>query len=935
MAGEKKRERWTLRLAEGNGLRARWAMRRLFRAGAKGDQSAREVIALVAHRPEHRQYGEAKQALAAWWAETRDPWLRQTVIDTGAIAPEGLPRLLSAALNRQLTSCFTSADTVYAVQLISDSDPHVRASTVHLLGTVDGLLHKELWRVGFEHPELREALLANPELPAEAEYKALWFEYLNTLDPDLHSALRRWPLTDDIKQAIGARWAATRRPELRTLVQETEAVASENPARLLTLALLDRLAENWRTEEATFADALLNDSDQEVKAHATAYCRKADGEMLAALWGVERGSGSPLRALLLQNPAPPPHRKLNSLWATWIKRPSDELWEVLAGWGRPAASGKYEPLSVVAIGTDPILFQQEGYRRALIEALAMREHPISEIAVGKFHALRDQTLVDMVCEAAQSNADLVPFCKEHRLAPKDPVKRVVFFLLTGQPEQHHGMDPDGSLLSLAYASVSQEDRIRVRQAMLAAGELDLVRVIVGDDRRAQIQNMTSGEIRYLAEQLAHRKEWANLWTLVQDLPIGVGIRLMRLFEGWAPRDEDGRRVYELFREADPAEIEAAYKRLDKNWPLALHQATIHFHGRVNDVSFASDAPLLAVAGGKQVAGVIDLSAARLVERYGGFRSSVGRVLHVGRGAVIAAERTSGLRRRCRIVRCAEGDVRTLYETKGGSVTSLALTSDDGAFAAGTRSGRLVTAAPLGGPVTSQPVTAFGLREGDWPRSIAAHRRAGQIAVLGRWLCLTDPSWLWSVLARVDRVIARADFIAAGTLVCAEQSGTIRIVRFNGRQLGQATEMRVDGLGGLATSPESDRLVVADLSGDLHFFKSETFEPDGTYRTDDGERATGITISPSGDFLAMGHDGGRTDLFDLRVSEVPDISLKPMVNLVPRHLGIVDSARKSHEVHPEVRKLLELLHTCLEYRFRFDIEIGDAVALSAGEYDISL
>jgi hypothetical protein len=78
--------------------------------------------------------------------------------------------------------------------------------------------------------------------------------------------------------------------------------------------------------------------------------------------------------------------------------------------------------------------------------------------------------------------------------------------------------------------------------------------------------------------------------------------------------------------------------LQEHHLTALHQTRIRFRGRVNDVSFAPDEPSLAVAGGNRVAAIIDLNRGCLAERYGGFRSSIGHVLHVGGGAFIAGER---------------------------------------------------------------------------------------------------------------------------------------------------------------------------------------------------------------------------------------------------------------------------------------------------------
>src|SRR5690606_27212302 len=195
-------------------------------------------------------------------------------------------------------------------------------------------------------------------------------------------------------------------------------------------------------------------------------------------------------------------------------RPSEPLWNALARWGRPATGGKHEPFSVIALKPSPAVLAVPRYRKALITALTLGDHPLCGIAEQKVIGLTDADLTEEICAQAMERPELVYFCKKHRIAPKDQVKRATFFLLTGQREQHRAMDPDGALLSLAYASASNAERRRIQEFMLGAGELDLVRVIVGDDRRSRIPAMSHEELRYLGEQLAARREWDDLWAVV-------------------------------------------------------------------------------------------------------------------------------------------------------------------------------------------------------------------------------------------------------------------------------------------------------------------------------------------------------------------------------------------------------------------------------------
>ncbi|RSN60027.1 hypothetical protein [Actinomadura sp. WAC 06369] len=760
-------------------------------------------------------------------------------------------------------------------------------------------------------------------------------------DPEVRKAVARVAgtpghrLRERALGTVAAWWAETRDPLLRECAVRLGAVAAEPPARAVTLALAGRLAADLAPGEAGAVPGLLADPDPDVRARAEAFCAEASGAMLRALWALGPDPDSPLEAVLLANGEPPTSGPLDRLWERWLDRPDARVWAALSRWGRPAVGGPRARLTAVAVAAEPDVLREPRNRAALIDALALGDHPLCAIAEEKVAALRDQTLVDELCDRALDDGDLRTICAKHGFAPKDPMRRVVFFLLTGRPEQHRAMDPDGSLLSLAYASATDSVRERMRTAMLAAGDLDLVRVIVGDDRRARVESMSPGEVAYLAEQLAGRGAWDDLWSIVQDLPIATGVSLVRLFGEWAPRGDDDRRVFELYRATAPDALARAVEHLEGLRDRVTRQARYLFRGRVNDVSFAPDGPFLAAAGTNRVAGVFDLRTASLAERYDGFGASVGRVLHVGGGALVAAERTNRVDRPCRLLRCAGGEARALHAAPG-SVTCLAR-AGDGGFVAGTRAGSLLVGAP-GGSVESRPVAALGLGGGAWARSVAVHPGSGRIAVAARRLAVTAPGGgPAAAVTPPGPAVAWTSFADADTLVCAGRGGAVRRLRLCGDAFEETAQVGLDvhGLVGMVGLPRTGEVVVADDGGGLHVLDAGTLERTAVHRAADVQNRTGMTVSPGGDFLAVGNADGSTDLFDLRVHEVPRIVGRPVASLVPGHLAAVGSAMADGPVRRGGGVALRLLEACLEHRFRFDVELGDAVRLSAGEFDISL
>ncbi|OLT36506.1 hypothetical protein BJF79_31125 [Actinomadura sp. CNU-125] len=574
----------------------------------------------------------------------------------------------------------------------------------------------------------------------------------------------------------------------------------------------------------------------------------------------------------------------------------------------------------------------------------MRGHPLRDIAARKARALNDRAFVEDVCERAEGNTGLAAVCAEYGFAPRDPVTRAAFYLLTGQPRQYRALDPDGSLLALAYLARPEGGRERLREAMLTAGELDLVRVIVGDGftqptntrptsrRRSRIAAMPDGEVRYLAEQLARRGAWNDLWSLVKDVPIATGAALFALFDDWTPGDDDERRLFTLFREADRAAVASGLR--DGGGPLwrAARRARLRFRHSVDDISFAPDGPFLAVAGRAGVVGVFDLRTARLVERYDWFDSPVGTVLHLGGGVVLAGERGVHGTGPCRVVRCENGTDRVLHSGLG-SITSLALTGG-GTYAGGTRDGELLLGDATD-PARVVPVTEFGLGLRQWPRRIIAHRASGRLALLGRSVHLIDPATGHAAGAHAGRAVQSVGFVDAETVVCADTRGWTILLRVEDGHRVPVRNAQIRGCAGLGVLPVSGQVVVTDRLGDLHFLDGATLKTVDVHRSPSGGKPTGLTVSPGGEFLAAGYGDGRVDLFDLRLREVPAIVPRPVADLVPRDLGAVGAALANPAVTGPDRAALELLDASLTHRFRFDVELGEAVRLTAGDHDISL
>lgn len=591
---------------------------------------------------------------------------------------------------------------------------------------------------------------------------------------------------------------------------------------------------------------------------------------------------------------------LSAVWQVWVRAPcgvaGEELWQALSRWQ-----------------------ERQQLTEAVFEAAVDPGRPPGErAAIGEF-------------------------CSRHDLAPHDPVRRALFYVLTGQTDQHRAANPDGRLLATGYGLSGEPTRAALRSALASAGGLDVVRVVGGGDP-GRCGPLTAEERDYLTGHLVSRRDWAGLWRVVRDLPLAEAVAAARLFsDGWRPAGETGAAPLGLLRRAEAGAVARSAGELAKPTVIDVKIRRPAWDTVVRG-SFSPDGRRLLVAVADllyQGVQVYDLPSGSLLERHDYPGTVVPpAVVHLGGSFLVVGNRDNQV---WELVRYADGQPHVYYWS-GHPMT------------AAPHPARLVVLEHLrlhrpeqlrlrlydaSGAMLSESRIAAGELLG---YGIAAEPVSGRMVVSGR-------GSLRVLAADGSAVIAVAPGLPSFDVACFTGPDSVVAVNQQSGHLGRyqivgsSLELRVTrpyrtpsprGSASLAAIPGRCEVAVSSIGG-VRYYDAATLarkdHPDelGDCAGDEFWGSAGGRSRP----LSMRDKSGRPFVRLIWGDDIArELAGRPMGSMKPADLATVTTARRGPA--PEgARPFLELMRDCLELRLATDAGLADAGPAVGGADDFAL
>lgn len=545
-------------------------------------------------------------------------------------------------------------------------------------------------------------------------------------------------------------------------------------------------------------------------------------------------------------------------------------------------------------------------------------------------------------------------------APAEPADRAAYLTLLGQREQRQAMDPDGTLLGLAYWAATGETRGRLRAVLAAEGDGEAVRAVVGAEQRDHVAAMSYDELDHLGRRLAEHGRYDELRRLALDLPLAKAVATARLLPPGERAEGSGDCLVALAG-CSPQELSAVQARLP-------HQKVIRHRKGSAQVSFSLDQTELAISTTElppeTVLPKVLTESVRLVtgesalhhRQQGRTPVHVHSILHLG-DEILRMESPlahpddvlSRLRPRHESIP-VQGP-RLLSELGHASTGAVAVTVSGLVFV----DRKTVRRRHVAVPRIAEVIAAYGEREQGLECHLATLPEHGLLAFTladqGHVLVLDEDG---TVLHDEQRAVYVSTFLAPDRLAVIPEVAYPQEERYEIWALAESGPARrekgsprgwaaLDELRGCALDAEFARWIVGPGFKALR----DSAAPE-SLRNEEGIL---LAVSPYGDMFVTSrcekplplsrYEGdrrarcwGRLEVHTPYLPAAREALEQPLLHATPRHWHHIRQLRTKIG-DPAVREALGLLDHALTDRFGADIALGSGPAATAGPHDLAL
>lgn len=505
-------------------------------------------------------------------------------------------------------------------------------------------------------------------------------------------------------------------------------------------------------------------------------------------------------------------------------------------------------------------------------------------------------------------------------------------------QTYEAIDFNQQYLSVYFSNAPNQVRKKILLNLQRCGRPHYTSVLFSESPRVQKNNLTRAEVQTSIKLLQHYQNWENLWELCQNTYLDLSLQVYQILRqtDWQPQESSQQQLFfALSKLALPDRLPSLDAVIDAI-PFAVPISILKFKGRINDVAFALNQKLLAMATNQRAVLLWNYNQGKAEQLIKGFNHSIGLLAYADNDQLFIGEKTNG-QDYCYIWNWSDQSL-SLIGFHQGSVTSINPISKDLVVSTG-KDQRMVVWSISSKTAQSETMLSW------WPRASIYFPDKNSIRLYNRFpveysipdLKPKPPQFVQSdplVRDSVERAVCLTTH--PNHRLIGQFNGQIVLTKPNEKEnvyQQQLIHELTSNLIGLTSTMVADEFLAIGKSGEIERFDLSGSTASLQHAIPD--QFTSFEISPDRALFATGTKTAKTILWDFRPNQVKQFLKLPISEISNPHWAVLKFIHKQTNVNQSTRNILAYCNHILEHRYKFDIELDSIDALSPGEYDIEL
>ncbi|MAT42876.1 MAG: hypothetical protein CL609_11080 [Anaerolineaceae bacterium] len=512
------------------------------------------------------------------------------------------------------------------------------------------------------------------------------------------------------------------------------------------------------------------------------------------------------------------------------------------------------------------------------------------------------------------------------------------FFMAEDWQNYELIDFNQQFLSVYFYNADDSTRRNILTKLQRSGKPQFTNILIQNNQSTRQKFLSHAEVQTSIFLLQQYENWPSLWELCQNTYLDLSLTIFTILRNhnWEPQDPTERDLYHQLLNLDLPDQTPPLADVINNIPFAIPISKLRFRGRINDVAFARQEKILAMATNQRAVLLWNYKQGKAEQLIKGFNHSIGLLTYSDNDQLFIGEKTNG-QDLCDVWRWSDQRL-SLIGFHQGSITSIHSIHNDLLITTG-KDKRIVA----WNPNTKSAVNETKL--GWWPRASFYHTDTKTLSLFNTFrIELSVPEFKYqpyqfvqsnpavrTSVERDIRVVSQTKEILIG-----QNNGQIVLNQYNhDKKIYQQVLIQQipSNLIGLTNTTVENEFMAVGKDGEIYRF--DLFGKINSLHHQVSNNFTSFQISPDRTLFATGTKTAETVLWDLRPNQIKEFLQNPISEISNSQWVVLKFIENQKNLEKNTETIIRYCNRLLEHRYKFDIELASIDELSPGEFDIEL